>query len=279
MSNKYVHSTPVAKQIPFDNDGTPIVSEETEGAIKEAYQIGSGPKGRLPVLYWEFSTTNNNFLFHGGQTKSHETPFVSGNHGVFNEIAVAGRLNSLNSNALWVIYRVPRSSVPLLGAVSPSVGSLSSVTNQGLTYEEADYPYAGTTRVTINLVNNGANLPLSFSENIVTRTVTIQLATNGGGAVTTTATQLRNAFRSNNTINQIWRIYGTGNSPLSVASIVCSGGSVGDEIAAIHLRANSSNYRDKYSVNIDPGDVLIGKCLLLDSGSISNMQMTGFISY
>jgi hypothetical protein len=132
--------------------------------------------------------------------------------------------------------------------------------------------------MTINLVNNGPSLPLAFTENLISRTLTIQLATNAGGLVTTTATQLRDAFRSNNSINQIWRITGTGGT-LSVASFSCSGGSVGNEIAAIHLRNNSSNYRDGYDVTLNAGDVLIGFCVTIDNGSISNMQMTGFVSY
>ena len=269
----------VARSIFFDNSSNTFNSDNVQEAIEEAYEVGSGPKGRLPVLYWEFNTFNNNYLYHGGQTKSNETPFVSGNDGLFNEIAVAARVNSANSNALWTIYRIDRMSVPTSGSITPSFGALATVTNQGLTYEEADYPYIGTTRVTINLVNNGPSLPLTFSENLTARTVTIQLATNGGGTVTTTATQLRDAFRANNTVNQIWRITGTGGTPLTTASFSCAGGSVGDEIAAIHLRANSSNYRDGYEIIINPGDVLIGRCNLVDVGSISNMQMTGFISY
>lgn len=250
----------------------------TIGIFVEDISAINGPKGRLPILYWEFSTNANNYLYYGGQTKSNETPFVSGSDGLFNEIAVAGRVNSVDSNALWTIYRVPASAVPVFGSITPAFGSLATVTNQGLTYYEADYPYVGSTRMTINLVNNGASLPLSFSENVNTRTLTIQLATNGGGTITTTATQLRDAFRSNKTIQQIWRITGTGGT-LSAASFVCSGGSLGDEIAAIHLRANSSNYRANYAVVINPGDVLIGRCIIVDTGSISNMQMTGFISY
>lgn len=269
---------PVAREIPFDNEGTPLISEETRAAILEVFANASGPKGRLPILYWEFYTYANNYLYYGGQTKSNETPFVSGNEAILNEIAVAGRVNSINSNALWSIYRIDRNSIPTTGAITPSFGSLATVVNQGLTYHESDYPYSGTTRVTINLVNNGPSLPLSFSEDVSTRTITIQLATNGASTITTTATQLRDAFRANNTIDQVWRITGTGGT-LSVASIQCSGGSVGDEIAAIHLRNNSSNFRAGYEVQINPGDVLIGRCNVIDVGSISNMQMTGFVSY
>lgn len=268
----------VAQSIFFDSSTSDLTSDNVQDAIAETFSNASGPKGRLPVLYWEFSTFNNNYLYHGGQTKSNETPFVSGSEGVFNEIAVAGRVNSANSNALWTIYRVDEASVPSTGSVTPSFGSLASVTNQGLTWYESDYPYTGTTRVTINLVNNGASLPLVFSEDVGTRTITVQLATNGGGSVTTTATQLRNAFRANSTIDQVWRITGTGGT-LSTASFQCSGGSVGDEIAAIHLRANSSNYRAGLDIQLNPGDVLIGRCNTVDTGSISNMQMTGFVSY
>jgi hypothetical protein len=270
---------PVAEAVPFDNSVNGLESEDTQSAIEEVFENASGPKGRLPVLYWEFSTNSNNYLYYGGQTKSNETPFVSGKDAIFNEIAVAGRVNSVNSNALWAIFRVPRASVPVSGSITPNFGTLATATNQGLTYEESDYPYVGTTRMAISLVNNGPSLPLVFTENLVARTLTIQLATNGGGTVTTTATQLRDAFRANKSINQIWRITGTGGSALSIASFSCSGGSVGDEIAAIHLRANSSNFRDNYQIIIDPGDVLIGRCILVDTGSISNMQMTGFLSY
>lgn len=268
----------VARVIPFDKSNIPVESENVQEVIEEVYQEASGPKGRLPITYWEFSTYANNYLYYGGQTKSNETPFCSGSEGVFNEISVAARVNNSNSNVLWTIYRVPRTSIPTSGAITPNFGSLAEITNQGLTYYEADYPYAGTTRMTIQLVNNGPNLPLTFTEDLNTRTLTIQLATNGGGSVTTTATQLRNEFRANNEINQIWRITGSGGT-LSPATIQCVGGSVGDEIAAIHLRANSSNFRAGYEVTINEGDVLIGRCNTVDTGSISNMNMTGFVSY
>lgn len=270
-----------AEETPFDNT-TPgaagLTSNETQAAIEEVYSNANGPKGRLPITYWEFTTNSNNYLYYGGQSKSNETPFVSGNDGNFNEIAVAARVNSSGSNTLWAIYRVPKGLVPVMGVITPTFGSLATVTNQSLTYEESEYPYTGSTRVSISLVNNGASLPLTFSEDLVARTVTIQLATNAGGTVTTTATQLRDAFRLNNTISQIWRITGTGGT-LSVASFTCAGGSLGDEIAAIHLRANSSNYRSGYNVAMNPGDILIGRCVLQDIGSMSNMQMTGFVSY
>lgn len=278
MSTRRGTPTNVGKSTPFNNDNSDLTSKNVEDAIKETFENASGPKGRLPILYWEFSTFANNYLYHGGQTKSNETPFVSGSTGLFNEIGVAGRVDSSNSNALWTIYRVDGSSIPTTGSITPSFGSLATATNQGLTWYEADYPYSGTTRVTIELVNNGPSLPLSLSEDINTRTVTVQLATNSGGSVTTTATQLRDAFRANNTINQIWRVTGSGGT-LSTNTFQCSGGSVGDEIAAIHLRANSSNFRAEYEVTINPGDVLLARCNTVDTGSISNMQMTGFVSY
>lgn len=268
----------VAGQIPFDPSTSDLTSEDTQSAIVETFENASGPKGRLPILFWEFSTYANNYLYHGGQVKSNETPFVSGSEGLFNEIAVAGRMTSANSNALWTIYRVDVGSIPLSGSITPSFGSLASVTNQGLTWYESDYPYAGTTRVTINLVNNGPSLPLTFSEDLGTRTITVQLATNGGGSVTTTASDLVTAFRQDNTIDQVWRVTGGGGT-LSTASIQCSGGSVGDEIAAIHLRANSSNYRADLEIDINPGDVLLARCNTVDTGSIASMQLTGFVSY
>lgn len=270
--------TQTARSTPFDPSTSDLTSTNTQGAIEETFTNASGPKGRLPIMYWEFSTFANNYLYIGGQTKSDQTPFVSGSEGIFNEIAVAGRVNSANSNALWTIYRVDRNSIPALGSITPSFGALATATNQGLTWHEADYPYAGTTRITVELVNNGPSLPLEFSENLTTRTVTVQLATNGGGSVTTTATQLRNAFRANNEINQIWRVTGGGGT-LSTATFQCSGGSVGDEIAAIHLRANSSNFRADYDIELEEGDVLLARCNTVDTGSISNMQLTGFVSY
>lgn len=269
---------PVAESVPFDNSSNGFTSEEVQSAIEETFQATSGPKGRLPVVYWEFSTFANNYLYFGGQTKSNQSPFVSGNNGVLNEISVSGRVNTSNSNAFWTIYRVDKNSVPTTGSVTPSFGSLATASNQGLTYYEGDYPYSGSTRVTIELVNNGNSLPLTFSENKTTKTVTIQLATDGGGNVTTTATQLRNAFRANNTINLLWRIRGSGGT-LSTGTFQCSGGSVGDEIASIQLRANSSNFKDELDVDINPGDVLIARCNTVDTGSISNMQLTGFVSY
>lgn len=275
----YVKVTPVAQSVPFDNDTNGFTSGEVQSAIEEVNLTASGPKGRLPVMFWEFSTYSNNFLYYGGQVKSNEAPFCSSNTGLLNEVAVAGRMTTVNSNALWAFYRVLAASVPTSGNISLSYGSVASVTNQTLVYEESDYPYVGTTRVSISLVNNGPSLPLSFSENIGARTVTIQLATNGGGTVTTTRTQLRDAFRANKTIQQIWRITGSGGTVLSAATFSCAGGSVVNEIAAIHLRANSSNYKQNYEIVINPGDIVLARCVTLDVGTISAMQTTAFVSY
>lgn len=253
--------------------------EWTVGIFVDNINSVNGPKGRLPAFFWEYNTFANNYLYHGGQIKSNESPFVSGNEGILNEIGVAGRMATVNSNALWTVYRILAANVPSSGSITPNLGSLASVTNQGLTWYEAEYPYTGSTRVTVNLVNNGPSLPLAFSENVNTRTVTVQLATNGSGTATTTATQLRDAFRANKTIKQIWRVTGTGGSALSTASISCSGGSLGDEIASIHLRANSSNYRAGYSVVINPGDIILARCDIVDVGNISSMQVSVFLSY
>lgn len=273
-----IKKSDVAESIPFNNTDTDLISENVQNAIEETFENANGPKGRLPMFFWEFNTFSNNYLYHGGQVKSNESPFVSATEGIFNEISVAGRATSANSNALWAIYRLDSASAPTSGNVMPSFGSVATIVNQGLTWEEGDFPYPGTIRVTINLVNNGPSLPLTFSEDVSLRTITVQLATNGGGSVTTTATQLRDAFRSNNTINQIWRITGTGGT-LSPTSIQCSGGSVGNEIAAIHMRANGSNFRSGYDVIIDPGDILLTRCLIVDVGSIASMNVTGFVSY
>src|SRR5690606_37127774 len=129
--------SPVAASVPFDNT-TPgaagIDANETQTAIEKVFANASGPKGRLPVVYWEFSTNANNYLYYGGQTKSNETPFVSGNEAIINEIAVAGRVNSANSNVLWTIYRIDKASIPTTGTITPNFGSLASVVNQGLTW-------------------------------------------------------------------------------------------------------------------------------------------------
>ena len=129
------------------------------------------------------------------------------------------------------------------------------------------------------MVNNGASLPLAFDEDLTTRTITVQLATDGGGTVTTTANDLLNGFRANNTIKQVWRVTGGGGSVLTTGSFQCSGGSVGDELATIHLRANSSNYKAGYNIVINPGDVLLARCTTIDVGSVASMQVSVFVSY
>lgn len=163
-------------------------------------------------------------------------------------------------------------------AVAPSFGTLPTVTNQSLTYTEADFPYVGSTRVTINLVNNGASLPLSFSENLTTKVVTIQLATNGSGVITTTATQLRDAFRLNTTITLIYKVVGTGGT-LTTASFSTSGGTVGNAIGAVFMRAKPWGRTSNYDVDLAPGDFLVGRVFEQDIGSFSPSSMTAFISF
>jgi hypothetical protein len=229
-------------------------------------------KPRSSVFFWDWNSSPI-YLYLFGQVRSNELPFAIGQEATLRELTCAGKINTATANAFYALYRV------LDPATVPTLGVLPSVVNQGLTYEESDFPYAGTSRVTINIVNNGPSLPLAFSENTTTKTVTIQLATNGGGTVTTTRTQLRDAFRLNTTISLIYAINGTGGTVMTTASISTTGGSVGNAIGSVFMRAKAWGFREGYEVELSPGNFLIGRVDDQDVGTFSPSSLTAFISF
>lgn len=262
---------PVANEIPFDNSTNGFTSDNVQNAIEEI-PIVATDKPRAAIFFWDWNS-NPIYLYIYGQVRSNELPFAIGQQAKLRELTCGGKQNNVDANALFALYKVTDPSV------APNLGSLPSVTNQGLTYTESDFPYPGSTRVTINLVNNGPSLPLAFSENLSTKTVTIQLATNGAGNVTTTRTQLRDAFRLNTTITLIYKITGSGNNIVSPASFTTSGGNAGDAIGAVFMRAKPWGSRTGYNASIQPGNFLIGRIFDEDIGSFSPSSMTAYISF
>jgi hypothetical protein len=272
---KYVTSTPVARQVPFDPTGTPMTSLDVNSGIIESYNSGSAALGAGRYIYgfWEFTGNASTYLYGIGQVKTSDAPFVIARNLILTEITAGLNANATGANIFFAIYRTVGTNVVL-----PTIGSLASATNQALTYQEGDFPYTGTTRVTVNIVNNGPSLPLAFSENTTARTVTIQLATNGGGTVTTTRTQLRDAFRLNTTITQIYSINGTGGTIMTPASFTLAGGAAGNAIASIFTRNREVQYRTNYNVNLAPGDQLFGYTLSVDNGSFSQIGVQTFMN-
>ena len=262
---------PVASEIPFDNEGNSFTSEDVQSAIEEVPGVALD-KSRALVFFWDWNA-NPIYMYLFGQVRSNDLPFAIGQSGRLRELTCGGRQNDVNANAIFALYRITDPST------NPNLGSLPEVSNQNLTYIESDFPYTGSTRVTINLVNNGASLPLVFSEDLTTKTVTIQLATNAGGNVTTTRTQLRDAFRLNTDITLIYAINGTGGATLNTASIQTTGGSVGDAIGAVFMRAKAFGFRDGYEVDLTPGDFLVGRAFNQNVNSFSPSSLTASISF
>lgn len=262
--------TPVAESVPFDNSTNGYTSDNVQDAIIETGGIAV-LQSRAPLLYWEYNSNAGVYLYLAGQTKSNNVPYIVPKEAYLREIGVTARVTTNPSSAFYTVY-----STTAINSITPGV--LPTVTNQTLVYEESDFPHAGVPRVTINLVNNGPSLPLTFSENTTTRVVTIQLATNGAGVVTTTRTQLRNAFRNNNTITLIWRITGTGGAVMTPASFSTAGGTVGSAIGSVFLRANSFaiSYYDRL---INPLSLICVQCTFLDFGSIADTSVQVTLNY
>ena len=271
MSGKKVTMSPVAGQIPFDNEDNGFDSDNVQAAIEEVPGVALD-KPRALVFFWDWNAFPI-YLYLFGQVRSNDLPFAVGQNGKLRELTCGGRQNNVNANAIFALYRITDPST------NPNLGSLPEVVNQNLTYIESDFPYTGTSRVTINLVNNGPSLPLIFSEDLVTKTVTIQLATNAGGNVTTTRTQLRNAFRLNTDITLIYAINGSGGNVLSTASFSTSGGSVGDAIGAVFMRAKAFGFRKGYEVQLSPGDFLVGRAFNQNVNSFSPSSLTAYLSF
>lgn len=229
-------------------------------------------KPRAPIFFWDWNS-NPIYLYLYGQVRSNELPFAIGQEASLRELTCAGRQNNTNANAFYALYKVTNPSS------APTLGVLPSVTNQTLLYTESDFPYSGTSRVSIQLVNNGASKPLVFSENVATKTVTIQLATNGSSVVTTTRSQLISAFELDTTISLIYAISGSGATTMTPATFSTSGGSVGNAIGSVFMRAKAWGFREGYNISLSPGDFLIGRVDRQELGSFSPSSLTAFISF
>lgn len=260
--------------VPFDPTGTSYnpTTQTVRAALLESLLIAEG-KPRNSISYWDWNS-DPIYLYGIGQTRSNEAPWPIAANAKLREISCTGGIDTATANALFALYLLPAGVVR-----NPVLGTLPTVVNQGLTYTESDFPHSGTTRVTINLVNNGPSRPLTFSENTLTRVVTIQLATNGSGVVTTTRTQLRDAFRANTTITLIYKITGTGGTILAPASIITTGGSVGEAIGAVFMRSKATGFKAGYNTNIVAGQSLVGRVFDQDIDGFSPTAMVANISY
>jgi hypothetical protein len=262
----------VASSVPFDSDNNAFVSDNVQGAIEESVLLAEG-KPRAFIYFWEWNTNATpKFFYKFGQVRSDDGPFVVAVPSRLRELTCGGKLNNANANASFTIYKNDT------GVAPTTFGSRAQVVSQGLTFIEGDFPYTGTTRVQINLVNNGPSLPLVFSEDIFTRIITVQLATNAGGVVTTTRTQLRDAFRLNNTISLLYAIDGTGGTAMTTENIVCSGGSVVEEIASVFMRAKSWGLRE-FNIQLNPGDFLYMRNDNQNVASFGNPDTVAYISF
>lgn len=262
----------VASSIFFDSENNDFTSDNVQDALEEAVTLAEG-KPRAFVSYWDWNS-NPIYLYLFGQTRSNEVPFPVAVNSKLREMSCSGDQNNVDASVIFALYKTD-------GSVPSNFGSLATATNQQVTYKEGDLPYTGTTRVTVELVNNGPSLPLAFSEDTVTRTVTIQLETNGAGTPQTTKNDLRSAFRLNTTIDLLYSINytGSGSTVLSPASFTCSGGDAGDAIGTVFMRATNTGFREGYDVDIAQGEALIGRVLEEDRNSFSPVGMIAFLAF
>jgi hypothetical protein len=245
-------TVPVAVSTPFNNSTNGFVATNVQAAIEEVKNISSI---RSRAILLAYATAIPSWMRIFGNYTCDGAPYIFPVTGTLKDITITGSANSPEANQMISFYIV---NVGITYPLTPTLGTLATATNQGLTWYEGDFPYTGTTRISVSLVNNGASKPLTFSENTTAKTVTVQLATNASSVITTTATELRNAFRTNSTITQIYKITGSGNTALTTASFTCSGGAAGDVAAAIFCRA-SSLYAAKSNVN---KNAAVGQALL-----------------
>ncbi len=262
----------VASSIFFDSENNDFTSDNVQDALEEAVTIAEGVP-RAFVSYWDWNS-NPIYLYLFGQTRSNEVPFTAAVNSKLREMSCSGDQNNVDASVMFALYKTD-------GSEPGNFGTLAEVTNQQVTYQEGDLPYTGTTRVTIELVNNGSNLPLDFSEDESTRTVTIQLETDGAGNPQTTKNDLRSAFRLNADIKQIYSInyIGSGTTVLSPASFTCSGGDEGDAIGTVFMRATNTGFREGYDVDIAQGEALIARVLEEDRNSFSPVGMIAFLAF
>lgn len=262
----------VASSIFFDSEDNSFTSDNVQDALEEAVTLAEGVP-RAFVSYWDWNS-NPIYLYLFGQTRSNEVPFTTAVDSKLREMSCSGDQNNVDASVMFALYRTD-------GSEPANFGTLAEATDQQVTYQEGDLPYTGTTRVTIELVNNGPSLPLAFSEDASTRTFTIQLETNGAGTPQTTKNDLRSAFRLNSTIDLIYSINytGSGSTVLSPTSFTCSGGDPGDAIGTVFMRATNTGFREGYDVDIAQGEALIGRVLEEDRNSFSPVGMIAFLAF
>lgn len=92
-------------------------------------------------------------------------------------------------------------------------GAFASLVNQGLTYTAVEIGAAGND-ITIALIDPSANNE-SLAINVTGTDIVVTLATDGGGSITTTATQLQTALAADPDVTALVTVTGTGGSPLN----------------------------------------------------------------
>lgn len=94
-----------------------------------------------------------------------------------------------------------------------TVGAFASLVNQGLTYTAVEIGAAGND-ITIALIDPAANSePLAI--NVTGNDIVVTLATDGGGAITTTATQLQAALDADGDVTALVTVTGSGGTALN----------------------------------------------------------------
>lgn len=94
-----------------------------------------------------------------------------------------------------------------------TVGAFASLVNQGLTYTAVEIGAAGND-ISIELLDPEANdqsLAITVTDNLIS----VSLATDGGGSITTTATQLQTALDADGDVTALVTVTGTGGTPVT----------------------------------------------------------------
>lgn len=268
-SNEYPEITEIdlsAINVSYDNTYTGLSATTVQDAIDSV----SGDKiGDTQSTFWDYSVSSGGaWLYCNGQLRGNGTPFISPKAGSLDLVTAVGVPNntSTGSSIHFGIYKFTAGSVPTLG-------TLPTYTRDYVIYTGSEF-YGST--VTVILKNNGVSKPLAFSEDLSTKTVTIQLATNSSGTVTTTSTTLVTAFRLENTITLIWKMnLGAGSQILTPGTFTIGNGTQGNSVGSIILRGNACYSRVKsLSIPLSILDAIAVYVLPYDNGSYSNVSVT-----
>ena len=274
MSGPFTY--PVAEAVPSHSEnvtGLPASIEDVQSWLDWlTMQPNPNSSSRFPLFFWE-RDSNPAWLYFIGQSRSNEMPFIVSKPGKVKELAISGKKSAQSNSMLTLYKKTAGSDIPL----SITEGVLASVNNSAgnVTFEEGDFPYSGTTRVTINIVNNGPSLPLVITEDIPSKTVTIQLVTDSGGnSITTAKGDLREAFRDNTDITLLWRITATNYNNVQPEALVCSGGTSGDVMCSIFMRNKESFYKENLDISLAAGDMIGARCWQADRNDHYPIQLT-----